>query len=92
MPQNDIKSVVKTKCPHCDKPLFIPLTFTAPSMSAIMSEEDVKRAKAAAREVVNNSKLTDGEKNEAIKYINDPDFIFGMEDVTTVISTFDILE
>jgi hypothetical protein len=60
--------------------------------NAIMSEEDVRKAKAAAREIINNSKLSDKEKDDSIRAINDPDLIFGLEDVTNVISTFDVLE
>lgn len=88
MSQKAIKSFVKTNCPHCDKPLFIPLSFYAPVVSKLMSEEDVKRAKATAREMINDSKLSDDEKNDAIRYINDQNLIFGVEDVLTVVSSF----
>jgi hypothetical protein len=89
MGQNAIKSIVKAECPHCKKPLFVPFTFMAPSMSAPLSEDDVKQAKAAARETINDSKkLTESEKKEAIKALNEPDTIFGMEDVGTITESF----
>jgi 3-hydroxyacyl-CoA dehydrogenase len=58
-------------------------------MQSMLSEEEIKQAKATAREKISTSKkINDGEKDKAIKAINDPDVIFGMEDVDTVVESF----
>jgi len=87
MGQN-IRSIIPTKCPHCDKPIFVELGSLAPSLVGVIREEDIKVAKEMARERIENSALGGEEKKQAIDMIDAPDTIFGVADVDAVVEDF----
>lgn len=88
MEQNSIRTIIKTTCPHCENEIAVSFLFSPPVLTDILTNEDIKLAKATARSEVDDSNLSEKEKESAKQTINDPNIIFGQDAVDEVLEGF----
>ena len=77
-----IRGIVPHKCPECGKDLMISFAMHPPTMGAIYTPESAEKAKKAVLERLEEIKFkSEDEKQMALNWINDPQTVFGMEDI-----------
>lgn len=87
MEQSIIKGIVTFNCPHCNEEVLAEMQSTAPTISAVLTEEDVNSAKGEVLAAL-ETKLTAEQFEAASDAIKDKTFLFGPSDVQTVISQY----
>lgn len=59
-----------------------------PTMTGVLSLEEIQRAKAMVRNAISDSSLSESAKQEAIETINSDDVIFSQDDASEVLDSF----
>jgi DNA-binding MurR/RpiR family transcriptional regulator len=87
MEHSIIKGIVTFHCPHCNEEVFAEMQSTAPTISAVLTEEQVNKAKDEVLSAL-EEKLTEEQFEDACDAIKDKSFLFGPNDVQTVIDQY----
>lgn len=82
---NLIKSITTHTCPHCSQEFFIESQMTPPVVSSLFTAESVQKAKEDCLARIETLAIDDEKKNSVIKWLNDPETIFGPEEVENII-------
>jgi len=82
-----IKGIVTFNCPHCNEEVFAEMQSTAPTISAVLTEEQVNQAKDEVLHAL-EQQLDEEQFEAACDAIKDKTFLFGPSDVQTVIDQY----
>jgi hypothetical protein len=82
---NLIKSIVVIPCPHCNADVYVESQMTPPSVNSLFSAKDLEEAKKDCLARVDTLSLDDERKQSVIKWINDPETVFGPSEVENII-------
>lgn len=79
----NVKMFILSKCPCCEKNIYLSVTFGTPNLQKIYKEEDLSEAKKTLKEKI----LKEGFKDTilAMEWINNEDNIIAPEDVDNII-------
>jgi len=84
---NIIKSITTHVCPHCNKDIFIESQMTPPIVSSLFTPEDVEVAKKDCIQRVSILSIDEEKKTGVIKWLNNPDTVFGPSEVENIIAS-----
>jgi len=85
MNDQEIKALIPVNCPHCKKTIVLEFITNAPTLSSVYTPEMIEMAKVDAINKINMLQV-DGEiKNPVIEWINNPETIFGPNDVEEIV-------
>lgn len=82
---NLIKSIVILPCPHCKADIYIESQMTPPTVNSLFSDADLAEAKKDCLARIDTLSLDDERKQSVVKWINDPETIFGPSEVENII-------
>jgi hypothetical protein len=82
---NIIKSITTHSCPHCGGEIFIESLMTPPSVNSVFTTKEVEEAKADCLHRVETLAIEEERKNSVIKWLEDPNTIFGPNEVENII-------
>lgn len=82
---NTIKSIFNLTCPHCEKTFFVESRFAPPAISSVFTTEEAKQAKVDCLERLDSITIEDEQRELVIKWITDPNTIFGPDEVEPII-------
>lgn len=82
---NTIKSITVHACPHCEKEFYVENRFTPPTVESIFTTEMVEAAKKDCLARIETLTLEDGKREAVVKWLNDPETIFGPGEVDSII-------
>ena len=82
---NLIKSIVILPCPHCKGDVYVESQMTPPVVNSLFSVADLEEAKKDCLARIDTLSLEDSRKQSVVKWINDPDTIFGPGEVENII-------
>lgn len=86
MPENNlIKSITSSTCPHCKEEIYVESSMTPPNINSIFTKKDVEEAKKDCLERIETLAVSEERKEAVIKWINDPEVVFGPGEVETII-------
>lgn len=85
METQEIKSLVPTQCPHCQKSIIVAFKMSAPQLTGILTDEIVGAAKIEATQRINELDVPQEQKDQALGWVNSPDIIFGPDDIDELI-------
>jgi hypothetical protein len=82
---NLIKSITSSNCPHCKNEIFIESVMTPPNINSVFSKKDIEEAKKDCLARIETLAIDDNKKESVIKWINDPEIVFGPGEVENII-------
>ena len=82
---NVIKSIVVHVCPHCKGEIFIESQMTPPIVNSVFTTKDIESAKADCLARIESLSIDEEKKTSVIRWLNDPNTIFGPGEVETII-------
>ena len=86
MPENNlIKSITVHVCPRCKEELYVENQITPPVVGSLFTKNDVEEAKRDCLGRIETLTMEDEKKEQVIKWINNPDTIFGPNEVESII-------
>ena len=84
---NTIKSITTHACPHCGGDVYIESQMVPPSVTSLFTADDVNDAKAECLTRLTTITIDAEKRDSVVKWINDPETIFGKEEVENIISS-----
>ena len=85
MEKQDIKSLTPIECPHCNKPIMVEITNSAPTLTGTYTVEMLQSAKKEALAKIAELGLPSEETLSTIEWINNENTIFAPSDVDEII-------
>lgn len=85
MEESDIKSLTPIECPHCNKPIVVEFTSKAPELTGVYTPKVLEAAKAEAIAKIQELNLPGEFTKATVDWINNPDTIFGPNDVLEIL-------
>ena len=82
---NIIKAISTHTCPHCGEEIFIESQMTPPVISSLFTGKDVEEAKKDCLTRIETLTLSDDKRASVIKWLEDPNTIFGPNEVENII-------
>lgn len=83
-----LKLIIQSSCPKCSEPMFIAYNVHCPTIEAILTVDDVKRAKEDMLKKIEGVKFKDDtQKKLAVEWINSENTIIGPNDVDKLIKS-----
>lgn len=82
---NVIKSITSHSCPKCGEDIFIESQMTPSYVASLFTKDDVVIAKRDCLERIETLTLDEDKKEAVIKWVNDPDTVFGPGEVESII-------
>ena len=82
---NIIKSITVHICPKCKEEIFIESQMIPSSVNALFTKEDVEIAKKDCLARIETLAIDDEKKGAVIKWLNDPETVFGPAEVENII-------
>lgn len=82
---NIIKSIITHTCPHCHEEIYIESSMTPPAVSSLFTKEEVNEAKRDCLDRIVTLSISDEKKEAVTKWINNPETIFGPDEVESII-------
>ena len=82
---NLIKSISTHTCPDCGAEIFVESQMTPPVVTSLFRQEDVDQAKEDCLTRVNTLAIDEEKKASVIKWLNDPNTVFGPGEVENII-------
>jgi hypothetical protein len=82
---NVIKSITNHVCPHCGEEIFVESQMTPPIVGSLFTMTDVEKAKDDCLARVETLTISDEQKAGVIKWIKDPNTIFGPHETESII-------
>ncbi len=81
-----IRGIVPHTCPKCKAALLVSFAIHPPTIGALYTPEETDEAKKLVLERLGAIKFkSEDEKKAAFNWLNDPQTIFGMEDVEALV-------
>lgn len=85
-PAKIIKTIIPEFCPHCKKPILICYQMMTPSVTSLITLEEVKEAKEEVRKRLAEITFKDPqEKNNILGWLNSDEALIGLADVDSII-------
>ena len=81
----EIKSLVPVLCPHCSQQIVVAFKMSAPQLTSVLTVDMIEKAKGEAVAKIGALPITIEQKQPVLDWINDPETIFGPEDVVEII-------
>ena len=81
---NVIKSITAHACPHCNKDMFIENQIIPPFVGALFTPDMVTEAKGECLKRIKTLTMDDEKRDAVVKWINDPNTIFGPAEVENI--------
>lgn len=82
----NIKSINQNKCPHCGGEILIEFETPITTVIGVITRQHIEDAKKLLLDKVKNLDITDEEKKDVENWVNDPEVVFGPDDVESLIS------
>ena len=82
---NVIKSITTHTCPHCGEDIFVESQMTPPVVNSLFTVTDIEVAKKDCLARVETLAISDDKKEDVIKWLNDPNTVFGPTEVESII-------
>jgi len=82
---NVIKSIVTHTCPHCAKEIYIESQMVPPTINSLFTAEAIATAKKDCIGRIETLTIDEEKKSMIIKWLNDPETIFGPNEVESII-------
>ena len=82
---NTIKSITIHACPHCGKEMFAETHMTPPIVNSLFTMEEVEQAKKDCLERLETLSIEDEKKETVKKWLNDPNTIFSLGEVESIV-------
>lgn len=82
---NIIKSITTHSCPHCGEEILVESQMTPPSVSSLFTMKEVEEAKNDCLHRVETLALDEERKNSVLKWLEDPETVFGAGEVENII-------
>ena len=80
------KSITPMVCPHCSKNIMVAIKTFIPTVDWVLRTEDLENAKIRVRDAVTKSTtLSENEKADIFKWLENEDFVFGPGEVDMII-------
>lgn len=77
-----IKSITPVNCPHCNHALNICQSFFPPSITWVISEEEMKQNKATLKDLLKSVVFkSKKEEDKTMSWIDSEECVFGAEDI-----------
>jgi hypothetical protein len=88
MPENNlIKSITPHNCPACGMAIYVESQMVPSTVSSLFTAADVEEAKEDCLEKISGLVIDEEKKDAVVKWINDPETVFGKEEVENIISS-----
>lgn len=86
MPENNlIKSITIHSCPHCKGEIYVESSMIPPSINSVFTKKDVEDAKKDCLQRIETLAISEERKNAVIKWVSDPEIVFGPGEVENII-------
>ena len=82
---NVIKSITNHTCPHCGKEIYIESQMTPSTVNSLFTPLAVEEAKRDCKERVETLTIDDEKKDAVMKWLSNPETIFGPGEVEAII-------
>lgn len=82
---NVIKSITNHVCPRCGEEIFVESQMTPPVVGSLFTMSDVEKAKEDCAARVETLTITDEKKESVLKWLRDPNTIFGPNETESII-------
>ncbi len=86
MDKEIIKVLAPIVCPDCGKTVYIELQIVPPTITKILTKDNINIAKQKVEEAI-NEKLTGEKQAAALEWLHKDDTAFSEDDVESIIST-----
>ena len=84
---NIIKSITIHICPRCNKEILIENQVPLPFVGSLFTPEDVDKAKKECLQRLETFIISDEKKEAIVKWLNDPETVFGPHEIDNIIQT-----
>ena len=91
-PENTIKSITEHTCPSCGVEIYVENQMVPPIVGALFTKDDVKMAKENCLTIINGMDLPEDKLESVVKWINDPETVFGPGEVESIIASLSKIE
>lgn len=85
MESQEIKSLVPVLCPHCSKQIVVAFKMSAPQLTSVLTVDMIEKAKGEVIARIGALPLSMEQKQPALDWINNPETIFGPDDIDEII-------
>lgn len=82
---NLIKSITVSICPNCKEDFYIESVMNPPAITSVFTKKDVEEAKKDILTRIETLTINDEKKDSVMKWINDPEVVFGPSEVENII-------
>ncbi|HEA46441.1 MAG TPA: hypothetical protein ENH99_01535 [Candidatus Pacearchaeota archaeon] len=82
---NIIKSIIKSTCPHCKKEILIESLVSPAYVGEVFTEEKMNEAKQDCIARIDALSIDENQKEEVIKWVNNPLTIFAPGEVEQIV-------
>lgn len=88
-----LRSIIPASCPHCQKDIFVSYQMMPPSMTRLITEDEIKTAKEELEKRIAEVSFSDPkEKEEIVKWLKDETVLVSREDVEPILLQIAIKE
>ena len=84
---NIIKAIIPTTCPHCKGSILVEYQVGTPAITSVFTDIDIAKAKEDVRVGLDGLTLNESRKEEVLKWLGDPDTVFGPNEVSSILSS-----
>ena len=81
-----MKIIAPGMCPHCQKEIIISQNMVTPIIGWVLKKEDIEKAKSDVKKQIELSNLKDANKLEIIAWLDNPETMFGPDEIQTLLS------
>lgn len=79
---NLIKTITPLNCPHCSQDIHVCFSFMPPSVSWIITDEEMKQNKATLKELLKSVVFKSPEEEErTLAWVDSEECVLGAEDI-----------
>lgn len=82
---NLIKSITIHTCPHCKQDIYMESVMTPPNITSVFTKKDIEEAKKDCLKRIETLAISEERKNGVIKWVSDPEIVFGPAEVENII-------
>jgi len=81
-----IKVILPGMCPHCNKEILTAVRTVTPTVDWILKKEDIQIAKEKTLKLIEESNISQKEKESASKWISHEETLFGPDEVEEIVN------
>ena len=82
---NVIKAITISTCPNCKEEFYIESIMTPSNITSVFTKKDIEEAKKDCLARIETLTISDEKKDAVIKWVNNPDIVFGPSEVENII-------